>query len=93
MALPWARSSQLTPGMVLLQLSPTSPHYVYQSEAGGIPQRHRQGPPVYLFFRAFRLANPYIRRGSLRNASIKSGPLTRPICHAFLMIWMTCGRS
>ena len=51
------------------------------------------GTPIYLFSLAFRLANPYIRRGSLRNASIKSGLVTRPIRHAFLMIWMTCGRS
>jgi len=43
-------------------------------------------------FLSFRLANPYMRRGSLKNASIKSLPLKSPIRRAFLMIWMTCGK-
>jgi hypothetical protein len=47
----------------------------------------------YLFFRIFRLANPYMRKGSLKNAFVKSGPLTSLIRRDFLMIWMICDRS
>ena len=47
----------------------------------------------YIFFRVFRLANPYMRRNKIKNAFVKSRTLTSPIRRAFLMIWMTCGKS
>ena len=66
---------------------PESKHNVF-----GITE-YLQRVQFYIFFRIFCLANPYKRRGSLRNAFVKSGPLTSPIRRAFLMIWMTCDRS
>jgi hypothetical protein len=61
---------------------------------GDWTNRILEGALPYLFLRAsFRLANPYMRRGSLTNRFAKSGPLTSPIRRAFLRIWITCGIS
>ena len=38
------------------------------------------------FFSLLRLANPYMRKGKLGSATVKSRPRKSPVCHAFCAI-------
>ena len=60
-----------------------------QTMPGSLPE----SSGMTLFFRLFRLAHLYMRRGKRGSATVKSRQLTSPIRLAFLAICVNCGRS